>query len=78
MIGIIPQGSQAGTPAKENEDASFRFSPLLITGQKVSMVDLAALLTRQLKQLVIDKTELEGEFDFEVGYSWDGRSGPGR
>jgi uncharacterized protein (TIGR03435 family) len=35
-------------------------------GRNMSMADLASCLTRQLGQLVIDKTGLEGEFDFRV------------
>ncbi len=34
-------------------------------GQSITMSSLAGWLTRQLGQLVIDKTELEGEFDFQ-------------
>jgi len=60
------------TTAKEDGRSAFRWTPAFVMGQSVTMPSLASWLTRQLGQLVIDKTGLEGEFDFRVDLSPDG------
>jgi Protein of unknown function (DUF3738) len=59
------------TAAKEDERSGIRWAPIMMMGQKVTMASLASRMTRQLGQLVIDNTGLEGEFDFTVDFSPD-------
>ena len=55
--------------AKEDGRSGFRWTPAYVMGQRITMSSLASFLTRQLGQLVVDKTGLEGEFDFTVDFS---------
>jgi uncharacterized protein (TIGR03435 family) len=54
------------TKPKEGETSSLKWTQVSITGQKVTMADVAGFLTRALRQVVIDKTGLEDEFDFKI------------
>jgi uncharacterized protein (TIGR03435 family) len=62
----IGERSSKLTTPKPGETSSLTWSQVSITGQRVTMSDLASFLTRGLRQIVIDKTGIEDEFDFKI------------
>jgi uncharacterized protein (TIGR03435 family) len=64
------------TPVKDGEAHGMRFAPINgadqknggyhVIGTRYSVADLGTLFARQLGHVVVDKTGIEGEFDFTV------------
>jgi uncharacterized protein (TIGR03435 family) len=61
---VEPNGSSGTT---SNGGAHVR----TLTAKKSSMADLAADIARSLGQMVVDKTAVEGVFDFELRFTTD-------
>ncbi len=58
-------------PSNPSNACGFRASPTEIVGTSVSMAQLATRLSRSLGMIVLDKTELKGEFDLEIRWTND-------
>jgi len=46
-----------------------------LTGMRAAMADFAFVLTRQLRRPVIDRTGLDGRYDFQIDFTPDGGCG---
>jgi uncharacterized protein (TIGR03435 family) len=66
-------------PTNPNAGCGFRASPTEIIGTSVSMQQLVTRLSRSLGLMVVDKTELKGEFDLTLRWTNDDATplGPG-
>ncbi len=62
----MPERSSLLTRPNQGETSSLKWSQVSIAGQRVTMEDLASFLTRARREIVIDKTGLEEEFDFKI------------
>jgi uncharacterized protein (TIGR03435 family) len=58
-------------PSNPSNVCGFRAAPTEIIGTGVSMGQLATRLSRSLGLIVLDKTELKGEFDLEIRWTND-------
>ena len=47
-----------------------------LTGQQISLAQLAEVLSRQLGRVVLDKTGLKGNYDFTLKWTPDRTNGP--